>query len=94
MPVVPTDDQQLDPLEQADLDVDESDDDGASQPHDDAVAASELDPDIVAEIDKVMVHADLVEDGTSVKAKQHMLPENLISTPLQPHELWDDDGTI
>ena len=97
MPALPTD-EQLDPLEQADMDdtigLDEEqpviDDEHISSP-----SNSELDPEIVEEIQRVMVADDeLVEEGGTVKSKGHMIPEGLISQPLRPEDLWDEDGTI
>jgi len=102
MPVLPTDDQ-LDPLEQADLDETLADDEEADpgSAHDADAAATgtapttELDPEIIEEIKRVMVADDeLVDDGATVKSKGHMIPEKLISQPLRPEDLWDEDGTI
>ena len=100
MPALPTDDQ-LDPLEQADLEETLSDEEGAEgalETEDTAPGgqpAADLDPEIVEEIKRVMVTDDeLVDDGTTVKSKGHMIPEKLISQPLRPEDLWDEDGTI
>jgi len=109
MPVsLPTDDQ-LDPLEQADLDeemADEHDEDAAAsvsddvaQPTDDTGAATtavDLDPEIVEEIKRVMVDEDLVVEQSTVKPKTHMVPQRLIDQPLNPEtDLWNEgDGTI
>jgi len=108
MPVpLPTDDQ-LDPLEQADLDeelADEHDEDAtatvsddAAQPSDDsptAAATADLDPEIVEEIKRVMVDEELVVEQSTVKPKTHMIPQNLIDRPLDPAtDLWDEDGSI
>lgn len=97
---LPTDDQ-LDPLEQADLDETLAEEEGAegaldAEEHPSSTQpAADLDPEIVEEIKRVMVADDeLVDDGATVKSKGHMIPEKLISQPLRPEDLWDEDGTI
>ena len=101
MPALPIDDQ-LDPLEQADLEetMPEEEEVAADGGEDDPAAhdvhpAADLDPEIVEEIKRVMVADDeLVDDGNTVKSKGHMVPETLITRPLRPEDLWDEDGTI
>jgi hypothetical protein len=84
---LPTDDQDLDPLEHADQeDLQEEEE----TPLVDVDVHPAVDPDteLVEEIEKVAV-----EEDSPAKHKAHMIPRHLIDSDLRPEDLWDE-GTI
>jgi hypothetical protein len=105
----PTNTSDLDPLEEVDLEeesIEEEDGGGDKEGIDDLgessdhligpanLGSSELPPEIEEEIRKVIVpEHEIVASGGKPKNNSHLLPPDLINTPLDPaKDLWDEDS--
>ena len=84
---IPVDDE-LDPIELADQEDEETTDDGlpVAVIGDDTQASTDPDASIVEEINKIGVEEE-------PKQRAHMIPRHLIDAPLTMDDLFDD-GTI
>lgn len=86
----PTDqtDQDLDPLEHADQEDLQEEEEETPLVDVDVHPVADPDTELAEEIEKVAVDED-----APAKQKAHMIPRHLIDSDLRPEDLWDE-GTI
>jgi hypothetical protein len=102
MPVYLPTDEQLDPLEQADLEEDMLTDDADEEvpvtelAQQDLSTPHDLDPELLEEMKRALVDDQLVVEENIVRPKTELIREEILNRPLDPAngDLWDDDGTI
>ena len=91
-PNLSVDDDPNDIMDDTDLHDEGSEDEVLPLAPVDPPISTELTPELEEELRRAMV-TDEVEESSAVKAKGHMLPEELIKKPLNPAEdLWSEDS--